>query len=258
MKKALLITGATSGVGLSLVLHLRSRYDIVAMGRSAERLAELFDDEPRVICYQADLSSEEETSEALAEIQRDHDVGFIINNAGVMLKGSIAEVGSEELRRSYEVNALAPMTIMKSFLPGMAGANFGRIVNVTSGAPLNCHAGFAAYSGSKAALNAFTVTAAREYEGYDIKINLMSPGPVRTAMAPWAEMDPSACHSTADYLLGLDRDGPTGRFFWLGYEVPLFPDLAGVKWGEGVAGAGFRRVVPLKVEGGGSMEGCSG
>ncbi len=51
----------------------------------------------------------------------------------------------------------------------------------------------------------------------------MSPGPVRTEMAPDAEMDPSACHPTVDYLLQLGENGPTGKFFWLGYQIPIVP-----------------------------------
>jgi 3-oxoacyl-[acyl-carrier protein] reductase len=87
------------------------------------------------------------------------------------------------------------------------------------------------------------VTAAREYADHDIKINLMSPGPVRSQMAPDAPMDPSVCHPTVDYLLGLDQGGPTGRFFWLGYEIPLFPDLEGIHWLEGRADPRFRSVL---------------
>ena len=103
-----------------------------------------------------------------------------------------------------------------------------------SGVPLNCAPGYGAYSASKAALNVFTVSAARECASCNIKINLMSPGPVRSGMAPDAPLDPSVCHPTADYLLELGADGPTGRFFWLGREIPLFPDLSGVCWLEGV------------------------
>jgi NAD(P)-dependent dehydrogenase (short-subunit alcohol dehydrogenase family) len=147
------------------------------------------------------------------------------------------------MRKSLEVNAMAPLRIMQCFLSSMMDADFGRIINVTSGAPLNCFPEYAAYSASKATLNAITVTAAREHEDQNIKINLMSPGPVRTEMAPEAPMNPSVCHPTLDYLLSLPADGPTGRFFWLGYEIPLVPDLEGVEWLEGKAGAQYERVL---------------
>jgi 3-oxoacyl-[acyl-carrier protein] reductase len=56
-------------------------------------------------------------------------------------------------------------------------------------------------------------------------------------------MDPSSAIPTIDYLLDPAPDGPTGRFFWLGHEIPLFPDLDGVRWLEGVAPERFRRVL---------------
>ena len=76
-----------------------------------------------------------------------------------------------------------------------------------------------------------------------MRINLMSPGPVQTEMAPHATMDPSACHPTVDYLLGVDENGPTGRFFWLGYEIPLFPNLEGIDWLAGKADSRFKQVI---------------
>jgi NAD(P)-dependent dehydrogenase (short-subunit alcohol dehydrogenase family) len=125
--------------------------------------------------------------------------------------------------------------IMRRLLPAMKERGFGRIINMTSGAPLNCFPGYSAYSASKGALNAFTVTAARECSDLNIKINLMSPGPVKTKMAPNGPLDPSVCHPTVEYLLSVGENGPTGRFFWLGYEIPLFPSLDGIEWLEGRA-----------------------
>jgi hypothetical protein len=56
-------------------------------------------------------------------------------------------------------------------------------------------------------------------------------------------MEPSACHATVDHLLALGEEGPTGRFFWLGYELPLTPDLRGVQWLEGTASDEYKQVV---------------
>ena len=73
--------------------------------------------------------------------------------------------------------------IMKHFIPQMKSKNFGRIVNLTSGAPFNCSEGFSMYSASKASLNAFTSTAAKEYKNFNIKINLFSPGQIKSEMS---------------------------------------------------------------------------
>lgn len=243
MKKTVLITGASSGVGLSLAHHLSSGFQVLAVARRAERLVREFAGNKNVKPYRIDLSNPEDLEKELDRILDEWEpVLYLINNAGINVKASLPDLSLGDLQRSLQVNAIAPATIMKKLLPGMKAANFGRIINVTSGAPLNCFPDYGAYSASKGTLNALTVTAARECAGFDIKINLMSPGPVRTEMAPDAPMDPSVCHSTADYLLGLDEQDPTGRFFWLGYEIPLFPNLEGIEWLEGRASEKFKKV----------------
>lgn len=231
-------------MGLSLARHLSDRFEVIAVARRLERMREAFHDRPQIILRQADLSKAEEVDELAQWLKAEFGfVPFVINNAGVNQKGSIEALTLEDVQRSLMVNALAPFMILRALIPGMKANNFGRVINITSGAPLNCFPEFSAYSASKGTLNALTVTCARECANFNIRINLMSPGPVRTEMAPNATMDPSACHPTVDYLLGLDESGPTGRFFWLGYEIPLFPNLEGIDWLAGKADSRFKQVI---------------
>lgn len=244
MKDLILITGASSGVGLSLARHLCCRFHVLAAARRIEKLGQEFKNNENVTSYKIDLSDADEAEKSIDRILKDRGpISYVINNAGVNIKASIPDLKQKDLRKSLQVNAFSPVMIMKKLLPHMKANNFGRIINVTSGAPLNCFPEYGAYSASKAALNALTVTAAKECADFNIKINLMSPGPVRTEMAPDAPMDPSVCHPTANYLLGLRENGPTGRFFWLGYEIPLFPNLEGIQWLEGKADERFKRVL---------------
>ena len=238
----LLITGASSGVGASLVHHLQGRYTILAVARRVEAMREAFRDYPKVYPYALDLADVAQIPEFVADLEQQHGfIPYLINNAGVNVRAPITDLPLDALQRSLSVNALAPFVLLQALLPDMREHGYGRVINVTSGASLNCFPEYGAYSSSKAALNALTVTAAKEHADADIKINLLSPGPVRTEMAPDAPLEPSVCHATVDYLLNLKRDGPTGGFFWLGYTLPLFPDLSGVKWLEGEAPAAFCR-----------------
>lgn len=238
----LLITGASSGVGHSLVHHLRGRYTIITVARRLETMREAFRDYPNVYPYALDLENVAQLPEVIAELERTHGpILHLINNAGVNVRAPVTDLPLEALQRSLSVNALAPFVLLQTLLKGMRQHGYGRVINVTSGAPLNCFPEYGAYSSSKAALNALTVTAAKEHADVNIKINLMSPGPVRTEMAPDAPLEPSVCHATVNYLLHLKRNGPTGGFFWLEYTLPLFPDLSGVRWLEGEAPAAFRR-----------------
>jgi NAD(P)-dependent dehydrogenase (short-subunit alcohol dehydrogenase family) len=217
---------------------------VIAAARRLEKMQEQFQNAPSVYCYSLDVSNADDVRNTLRSIRDVHGpVLHLINNAGVMHAEKVRQLDTDAFQYSMRVNATGPLGLMQGVLEDMMEHGYGRIINITSGAPLNCFPGYAAYSASKAALNALTVTAAREHEERNIRINLMSPGPVKTEMAPDAPMDPSVCHPTVDFLLTLDQDGPTGRFFWLGYEIPWAPDLGGVEWLEGKASDAYDKVV---------------
>ncbi|EGJ64056.1 SDR family oxidoreductase, partial [Acinetobacter baumannii] len=168
---------------------------------------------------------------------------YIINCAGVLDAGFLDNNKIKNLEYSINVNAIAPIMIINNFLEKMKENNFGRIINLTSGAPLNCYPGFSLYSTSKAALNSLTTTLAREVENYNISINLMSPGPVKSEMSPDALIDAIVCLPTIKYLLDGNGKNQHQFFYWLGYKVPLFPDLDGINWLEGIGNEKIEKVV---------------
>lgn len=225
------ITGCSSGVGKALAKNLAAEHHVIVAARRVEKMKKEFKGLENISIYKIDLEDIECTIQVIDRVVKDFGyIPYLINNAGLNINEKVENLTEAELMKSFNVNAISPLIIMKKFLPGMKEKNFGRIINVTSGAPLNNMAGYAAYSASKAALNSITITAAREYGDSNIKINLMSPGPVKTEMAPHSVKDPSICLPTVKYLLNLTEDGPTGKFFWLGHEVPLFAELKGVDW----------------------------
>lgn len=233
----LLLTGASSGIGRSLAKRFAGEFHVIGLARRIERMEATYADEPWVTPRELDLSDATAVEATLDELRDEYGpFTHCINNAGVNRSGELLAVDQPDLRESMQVNAFAPVQILQALLPEMRERDFGRVVNVTSGAPLNCPPGAGAYSASKAALNTYTRTAAAENDDRDIKMNLMSPGPCRTEMAPDAPLEPSACHSTAEYLLTLSADGPTGEFFWLDHRVPLTPDLSGTEWEAGEPG----------------------
>ena len=91
-------------------------------------------------------------------------IDILVNNAGVLENGNILEIDNEKLNHSLEVNFLAPLQLIRELVPGMNSRRYGRIVNVSSGYGSFAEelSGPAAYSISKAALNAVTVSLAKD------------------------------------------------------------------------------------------------
>jgi short-subunit dehydrogenase len=245
MTKKILITGASSGVGRSLAnLFFRKGFELILLSRRTDYAREDFGDSKLVDAWSVDLSAPSEAEPIIDKIADKHGyIPYVINNAGMLQTGKLDEISWGDFEKALHVNARMPHYIMKKVLPEMKRNNFGRIINVTSGAPLNCFPNVGIYSGSKGLLNTITVTLARETSEYDIKINLLSPGPVRSEMAPKADLLPEICHPTVEYLINADATADTGRFYWLGYEVPLFPDLDGVQWLRGIGNEKLKRIL---------------
>jgi short-subunit dehydrogenase len=243
--KKILITGASSGVGRSLAkLFYNKGYELILISRRTDFAGTDFQDQTRVHAYAIDLSNPEKAVSELAAIVATHGyIPYAVNNAGILVTGKLDDVSWESFEKTINVNARMPFHIMSILLPEMKRNNFGRIINITSGAPLNCFPGVGLYSGSKGLLNTITVTFAKETADYNIKINLMSPGPVRSEMAPNAELLPEICHPTVEYLINADEKSDSGKFYWLGYEVPLFPDLEGVQWLKGIGNEKLKRIL---------------
>ena len=242
--KLIVITGASSGVGKSLVEFFSKQMNVVAIARRLDKLDKNFGHLPNVSCYKCDVSNPEAIRHTFSEIKANYGyVRYLINNAGTMKQGMFTELSQKDFEVSLGVNLMAPIFAMQQVLPDMVEQNFGRIVNVTSGAPLNNFERSAAYSASKAALNSVTITAAKELSEKNIKINLMSPGAVRSEMAPHMDVEPSICHPTANYLINLDAKGETGEFFWLGHRVPMFSDLTDTDWLGGKAGRNMVKIL---------------
>jgi short-subunit dehydrogenase len=230
--KTIIITGSSSGVGRLLTHELSKENKVIAVARRVEKMQQEFAENSNVVVVGCDISTGEELQTMFTQIDREFPgVDVIINCAGIMKSGNVVENEISDYLYSIHVNALGPLAIVKHFIPGMVKQGYGRIINFTSGAPLNNFAGYSAYSASKAILNSWTVTLGYELEGSGVLINLMSPGPVRTEMAPNAPMEPEVCLPTVRYLL--DEVTTSGGFYWLGYKVPLKPDLEGVDWLRG-------------------------
>src|SRR5215218_6705497 len=153
------VTGASSGIGEATVRALSHAGAGVALGaRRADRLQALAEslDGPSFV-QAVDVSDEEQ---ARRFVQSAHEalggVHILVNNAGVMLLGPVADADTDEWRRMISVNLLGLLYCTHSALPLMEASGGGDIVNVSSVAGRRADAGAAVYNMTKFGVHAFS------------------------------------------------------------------------------------------------------
>lgn len=216
--KTALVTGGNRGIGLAIVAGLAKQGIRVLLGcrdvEAGKHAARTLEGEIHIV--KLDLSKPDQI---LADIERISaefpQVDILVNNAGVLDEGDLAHVNRSAFISSMQVNALAVFDLIQHFAGRMSEVGYGRVVNVSSGwgAFSSGLTGPAAYSISKATLNALTKVAAQTYSG-DVKVNAMCPGWVRTQMGGMAaDRSPEQGAETAIWLATLEQNGPSGQFF---------------------------------------------
>ena len=219
-----LVTGANRGLGLETARQLLARgLRVVLAGRDDDALDRAFHSVDRAnehaMTVRLDVTNPQSIRSAQRAVAGRFDgVDILVNNAAVLLfeHEDVLSVPLDAYRRTFETNVFGAIEAARVFVPGMAAAGYGRVVNVSSGAgQLARMSDYApAYSMSKTALNAFTRILAYTYRDRGVLVNSVDPGWVRTDMGgPSAPRSPQEGADTIVWLATLPDDGPTGGFF---------------------------------------------
>lgn len=163
--RTVLITGGARGIGAAIVNELGSKgLQIVAPTRNELDLS----DPPSVENY--------------VSCNQDIEVDILINNAGINILKLIGEIDPASWQHMLQTNLSSALRLIQAFAPGMQARSWGRILNVSTIFSLVTKERRAAYSMTKAALDALTRSVAVEFGPYGVLVNSLAPGYVDTAL----------------------------------------------------------------------------
>ena len=227
-KPVAVVTGGNRGMGLATCQALAEKEFHVLLASRDLKSGKLA---ARALCRQShsveavklEMTSQSDIEALASYLRITHGrVDVLINNAGIMIDGGsnspadICDADVEVIRKSLEVNTIAPMMLIKALLPLMQQAGYGRIVNISSGMGQLSDMGGQnpGYRISKTALNAVTAIFAAELDGRGIAINAVCPGWVRTDMGGSnAVLSPEQGVDTTVWLATLADADLSGGFY---------------------------------------------
>jgi len=182
------ITGASSGIGEATALACAEAGAAVALGaRRSERIEALaqriVEGGGQAVAITADVGEEDQ---ARAFVQRAHEqlggLDVLVNNAGLMLLGPIAEAPTEEWRRMVHVNVFGVLYCTHAALAFMRDQGSGHIVNISSVAGRFARASSGVYNLTKFGVGAFSESLRQEVTSEGIRVTVVEPGAVATEL----------------------------------------------------------------------------
>lgn len=180
MKKVVLITGASSGIGKSIGEFLHDKgFEVYGTSRNPKKITN-----STFPLVALDVRDKQSILNCVDEvIQKSGRLDVVINNAGVGITGPIEEIPTEEIRNNFETNLFGPIEVMKAVLPQMREQKSGLIINITSIAGYMGLPYRGIYSASKGALELITEALRMEVKSFGIQITNVAPGDFATNIA---------------------------------------------------------------------------
>jgi len=190
MKSPIVITGATSGIGLALTMHLKKLgYWPIATGRNKNKLSEIYSNHD-VDTVTLDVSDHIMCQDVISKIETDHGpIGGLINNAGIWLEGSFIDYTQDQIQTVMNTNSMGTIAMTHAVLPKMVERGHGTVINVVSTGGLYCRKNISVYAASKWAIRGFTGCLTTEYAPRGVRVMGYYPGKVDSNMYHKAGID---------------------------------------------------------------------
>lgn len=182
-KKVWLVTGASKGLGLTLVNKLLATgYKVAATSRDLNALKEAVkNSSENFLPLEVDLTNTDSVEKA---IHKTHEafgkLDVIVNNAGYGIGGAIEELTEEEIRQSFNVNVFGTINVIDKAMPFLRAQRSGYFINVSSIAGFTSSIGWSIYSAAKHAIIGLSEVLAKDVKSMGIKVTVVAPGGFRT------------------------------------------------------------------------------
>ena len=185
-KKNIFISGASRGIGKSMAQHFaKSNFNVVGTSRNNFK----FDNDlENLFPIKLDVTSRNDVKDCFDELKSKNLLpDILINNAGITADQLFLRMSDDDWDNVINTNLTGTFNLTKIFLKNMIKNKFGRIINISSISGLMGNPGQVNYSSSKAALNGFTKSLAKEVGSRNITVNCVAPGFIDTDMTSYIE-----------------------------------------------------------------------
>ena len=183
-KRNIFISGASRGIGKSMAKHFaKSNFNVVGTSRNNFK----FDDDlENLLPLKLDVTSRNDVKDCFDELKSKNLLpDILINNAGITADQLFLRMSDDDWDDVINTNLTGTFNLTKIFLKNMIKNKFGRIINISSISGLMGNPGQVNYSSSKAALNGFTKSLAKEVGSRNITVNCVAPGFIDTDMTSY-------------------------------------------------------------------------
>ncbi|TCC98112.1 SDR family NAD(P)-dependent oxidoreductase [Pedobacter frigidisoli] len=184
LKKVWFVTGASKGLGLSLVNQLlKAGQSVAATSRNVNDLiAAVNSNSEKFLPLAVNLADELSVGHAInATVAQFGRIDVVINNAGYGIGGSIEELTDEETRNAFDINVFGTLNVIRKASPHLRTQRSGHIINIASIAGIVGATGWAVYAAAKAAVIALSEVLAEDLKEFGIKVTVVAPGAFRTS-----------------------------------------------------------------------------
>ena len=181
MKKTILITGASSGIGKSIAEYFSTKaWNVAATMRKPETEKEL-GKLPNIRLYKLDVTDNSSIQNAIQSVTNDFGkIDVLVNNAGYGAVGVFEKATDSQIQKQFDVNVFGVFKVIRQILPHFKNNRNGTIINITSVGGRLTFPLYSAYHSTKWAVEGFAESLQFELKPFGIKIKNVEPGAIKT------------------------------------------------------------------------------